>query len=115
MKPQSTPATPTPPRAEPRSTDGADDAPLSDITPPEAGALIQHPDGWYWLADSGRQQFGPYASADEALAEMMAAGEESIEPDESLSEVEQELGISDWLDPDTGSPAEDMHTRLEDH
>ena len=78
-------------------------------------ALVQHPDGWYWLADSGRQQFGPYASADEALAEMAAAGEETIEPGETLNEAEDELGIADWLDPETGELAEGTHTRIEDH
>jgi len=87
-----------------------------DITPPEAGSLVQHPDGWYWLADSGRQQFGPYASADEALAAMMAAGEDAVEPGETLFEAEQELGIADWLDPDTGEPAEGSHTpHIEEH
>ena len=94
--------------------DDGEDVPL-DITPPDAGSLVQHPDGWYWLADSGRQQFGPYATAEEALAEMSAAGEEAIEPCETLEEAERELGISDWLDPETGEPAEGMHTRLEDH
>ena len=39
--------TPTPP------DDGEDLPP--DITPPDAGSLVRHPDGWYWLADSGRQ------------------------------------------------------------
>ena len=94
--------------------DDAEDVPI-DITPPGAGALVQHPDGWYWLADSGRQQFGPYASADEALAEMAAAGEETIEPGETLNEAEDELGIADWLDPETGELAEGTHTRIEDH
>ena len=86
-----------------------------DITPPDAGSIVQHPDGWYWLADSGRQQFGPYATAEEALAEMAAAGEEALEPCETLEEAERELGIADWMDPETGEPAEGMHTRLEDH
>jgi len=102
------------PQPTPPSGVEADDVP-PDITLPDAGALVQHPDGWYWLADSGRQQFGPYASAEEALAEMTAAGEDLIEPGESLHEAEDELGISDWLDPDTGEPAEGTHTRLEDH
>lgn len=99
--------TPTP------SDDGEDLPP--DITPPDAGSLVRHPDGWYWLADSGRQQFGPYETAEEAQAEMAAAGEDAIEPCETLEEAERELGISDWLDPETGEPAEGMHTRLEDH
>ena len=32
-----------------------------------------------------------------------------------LQEVESELGISEWIDPDTGAPAEDSVPRIEDH
>lgn len=31
-----------------------------------------------------------------------------LEPGESLQEAEDELGISDWIDPDTGDPAEGL-------
>lgn len=87
-----------------------------DLSPPQDGTLVHHPDGWYWLADSGRQQFGPYGSAEEAAAAMAAVGdEEAIEPGETLAEAEQELGLADWLDPDTGELAEGTLTRLEDH
>lgn len=106
-------ASPKPPAAD--LPDEALESDAAAATSPESGALVQHPDGWYWLADSGRQQFGPYATAEEALAEMTAAGEDDIEPGESLLEAEQELGIADWLDPDTGEPAEGTHTHLEDH
>ena len=32
-----------------------------------------------------------------------------------LQEAESELGISEWIDPDTGVPAEDNVPRIEDH
>jgi hypothetical protein len=87
-----------------------------DAGPPDDGTLVHHPDGWYWVAESGRQQFGPFASAEEAAAAMVAVGEEEgIEPGETLAEAEQELGLADWLDPDTGELAEGTATRLEDH
>ena len=89
-----------------------DEAPL-DASLPGEGELVQRPDGWYWIG--ARSEFGPYASQDDALAAMEAAGDEEIEPGETLFEAEQELGIADWLDPDTGAPAEGVHTRLEDH
>ncbi|MBK1612599.1 hypothetical protein CKO44_03860 [Rubrivivax gelatinosus] len=108
MKPQ----VQTPTRFVPAAIE--DEASL-DATPPGDGELVQRPDGWYWLADAGRQQFGPYASEDEALAAMEAASDGEIEPCETLFEAEQEIGIADWLDPDTGEPAEGVHTRLEDH
>ena len=47
---------------------------------------------------------------------MLADGAaEELEVPESLQEAESELGISEWIDPDTGGPAEDNVPRLEDH
>ena len=34
---------------------------------------------------------------------------------EDLHEIEEEIGINDWIDPDTGEPAEETFTHLEDH
>lgn len=87
-----------------------------DLSLPWREQLIDHPDGWYWLAPDGKQQFGPFATAEEALADMnSAADDEVIEPGETLQEAEQELGLADWLDPDTGELAEGTQTRIEDH
>ena len=46
---------------------------------------------------------------------MQRSDEGSIEPGESLEEAEAELGIANWIDPDTGEPAEDVSPRIEDH
>lgn len=90
--------------------------PVDDLSLPEHDALVQHPDGWYWLAADGKQQFGPFDTAEEALADMGAASDdEVIGPGETLHEVEDELGLADWVDPDTGTLAEGTHTRIEDH
>jgi hypothetical protein len=43
-----------------------------------------------------------------------AAAAEDLEA-EGLQEAESELGINEWIDPDTGGPAEDNIPRLEDH
>ena len=42
-------------------------------------------------------------------------GEADFEPGESLEEAEDEIGIANWVDPDTGAPAEEGIPRLEDH
>jgi len=86
-----------------------------ELSPPGRSAVVQHPDGYYWLAPGGHQQFGPFDSVDEALDDMHAAADESLEPGETLGEAEDELGIAAWVDPDTGEPAEGMGPRLEDH
>lgn len=70
--------------------------------------IVKRPDGYYWTAPDGKQDFGPFASYEDALADMQAADMEAPEPGESLREAESELGIADWIDPDTGEPAEGL-------
>ena len=114
---------PAAPPAKPPATRGtrilpeppSDDTLAGALLPPDSGTLIQHPDGWYWLAERSTQQFGPFATADEALADMNAAADGDLEPGETLEEAEQELGMAGWVDPDTGELAEESHTRIEDH
>ena len=78
--------------------------------------IIERPDGFYWRAEDGRTDYGPFATLLDAVADMQATGEDSdYEPGESLAEAEGEIGISDWIDPDTGQPAEESIPRTEDH
>lgn len=107
------PSPPAPP------DDAADEA-LPDLdaalTPDaEAQSLVERPDGFYWIGPDGKQEFGPFLTAADALADMNAAGDTDLEPGETLEEAERELGIADWIDPDTGAPAEGTRTRIEDH
>ena len=41
-----------------------------------------------------------------AQADRDATDEETPEPGETLQEAEDEIGIADWIDPETGEPAE---------
>jgi ribonuclease HI len=85
---------------------------------PLAGRVIERADGFYWERVKG-EAHGPYASLAEAEAEMLADGaaaeDEELEVPQALQEAESELGISEWIDPDTGGPAEDNVPRIEDH
>jgi hypothetical protein len=93
----------------------------------EASALddriIERPDGFYWESKaggpSGREAHGPFATLAEAEADMLAGGAsaegDDVEEAGSLHEAESELGINEWIDPDTGGPAEDNVPRIEDH
>lgn len=68
--------------------------------------ILRRPDGYYWRAPDGKQEFGPFESLEMAQADRDAADEEAPAPGETLQEAEDEIGISDWIDPETGEPAE---------
>lgn len=77
--------------------------------------ILERPDGFYWqLKDSGRE-YGPFATLLEAEQDMQANGDESLAPAETLEEAEAEIGIAEFIDPDTGVPAEEENPRLEEH
>jgi hypothetical protein len=105
--------TPSKPLSFQDAMKAAENEPVSEV---ELGELVHRPSGYYWLAADGKQELGPYATMEEALAEMESADvDEDAEPGESLEEAEDEIGIADWIDPDTGEPAEGLSTpRLHD-
>ncbi|MFN2644486.1 MAG: hypothetical protein ABR570_05815 [Burkholderiales bacterium] len=88
---------------------------------PLAGHVIERPDGFYWeSAAKKRETRGPFTTLAEAQADMLSDGgeggdDEEAEVPQDLHEAESELGISEWIDPDTGGPAEDHIPRIEDH
>jgi hypothetical protein len=76
--------------------------------------IIERPDGFYWLDEESSEEFGPFPSLMEAVEDMEYKADSDYEPVESLQEAEGEIGISDWIDPDTGLPAEESLTHLND-
>lgn len=90
---------------------------LAKESAPLAGHVIERPDGFYWEAKKG-EPHGPFPTLAEAEADMLADGaaeEDEVEVPGALQEAESELGVNDWIDPDTGGPAEDHVPRIEDH
>jgi len=77
--------------------------------------VVERPGGFYWQNEERTEEYGPFQTLKEAVAAMNSADESGYEPGESLEEAEEELGISKWIDPDTGQPAEDSVPRIEDH
>jgi hypothetical protein len=81
--------------------------------------IIERPDGYYWRAEENGAEYGPFPTLPEAAADMRSADESAVdtayEPGESLAEAEDEIGISGWIDPETGEPAEESIPRTEDH
>ncbi|MBS0336453.1 MAG: hypothetical protein JSS40_06505 [Proteobacteria bacterium] len=85
--------------------------------PPERdpSRVIERPDGFYWQSLEDDREFGPFRTSREAQQHMQLQSEAELEPGESLEEAEDEVGISGWVDPDTGELAEEGVPRLEDH
>jgi hypothetical protein len=77
--------------------------------------IVSRPDGYHWLSADGKREIGPFASFEEAELDMRADEHSDVEPEETLAEAEDEIGIADWIDPDTGEPGEEVRPRLEDH
>jgi hypothetical protein len=73
----------------------------------EPGRIVKRPDGFHWIALDGRQEFGPFETLALAMADLLdTADEDAPQPGEALQEAESEMGIADWIDPETGDPAE---------
>jgi hypothetical protein len=85
------------------------------------GRILERPDGFYWESKETKELRGPFETRAEAEADKLADGGAEGEfeapelADATLQEAESELGISEWIDPDTGGPAEDNVPRIEDH
>ena len=76
--------------------------------------IIERRDGFYWQDTEDGEQYGPFATLAEAIADMESAAEDE-DAGEPLEEAEDEIGIANWIDPETGQPAEEFVPRLEDH
>lgn len=77
--------------------------------------VIERPSGFFWTAKDNGREYGPFATLMQAVLDMQAADESPIEPGETVQEAESEIGIADFVDPETGEPAEEERPRLEQH
>ena len=80
----------------------------------ERSRVVERPDGFYWQSVDSGEEYGPFTTLAEAEADMLAGGDSSLESTD-LQEAESEIGVSEWIDPETGGPAEDSVPRIEDH
>ena len=90
---------------------------MEDTTPPpddDTTRIIERADGFYWQRLEDGRKFGPFSTL-AAATEDMEYGDGSLEAGERLEEAESEIGMADWIDPETGQPAEDSIPRIEDH
>ena len=78
--------------------------------------VIERPDGFYRENKKTGVESGPFLTVAEAMEDWeFSAGEEGDdETIEALLNAEDELHISDWIDLDTGMPAEEHVPHLAD-
>ena len=62
--------------------------------------VVVRPDGYYWVADDGEQEFGPYPTAAQALAAAGEAIETKVEEGQALLDAEAEIGVAERQDHD---------------
>ncbi len=74
--------------------------------------IIERPDGYYWLDESSDKEYGPFPTRLAATQDMQGAAESEFEEGVPLAEAESEIGITDWIDRETGEPAEEKTPRL---
>ena len=78
-------------------------APVIDSAPP---AVIERPDGDDGQAPDGHKGGGPFEHYEPAQAARDAVGDEAFAPGETLQEAVHEIGTEEWIDAETGGPAE---------
>jgi len=85
-------------------------------TPPDYDKtrLIERPDGFYWQDKLSDELYGPFPTLLEAVLDMQVEDDTSYEAGETLEEAEAEIGIADFVDPETGQPAEGFQPHLSD-
>jgi len=90
--------------------------PEADQTVPvsDGACLVERPDGFYWQDKLSEKFYGPFPTSTEALLDMQYQEDSNYEEGESLHEAEGEIGIADWIDPDTGELAEGSTPHLSD-
>ena len=68
--------------------------------------IVERHDGYCWQSEDAHQDFGIFQNDEQALADRDAASEEALAPTSALHESEEAIGIANWIDHETGEPAE---------
>lgn len=90
---------------------------IKNITDYDKARIIERPDGFYWQDKLTDKEYGPFDHFVDAVSDMESSfsSEDTLETAEGLQEAEEEIGIADWIDPDTGEPAEESVPHIEEH
>ncbi len=81
----------------------------------ERARVVERPDGFYWQSRDSGKESGPFVTLLDAVEDMQYNADSDYEPGESVEQAEAEIGIAEWVDPETGEMAEEQTPRIEDH
>jgi len=76
--------------------------------------IIERADGFYWQDKVTDELCGPFPTLVEAMQDMQDQEDTSYQESESLAEAEADIGISNWVDPETGDAAEGLQLHISD-
>lgn len=76
--------------------------------------VVERPDDDCSNAPDGHAGSSPFESYELTRADRDAVGDEALAPGETLQETVHEIGVDDWLDAETGGPAEDEPPHLQE-
>ena len=76
--------------------------------------VVEPPDRDHSLATDEHQGGAPFESYELAQAHRDAVGVEALAPGENSQETVHEIGVDDWIDAETGSPADDEPPHLQE-
>ena len=86
-------------------------APVIDGASPD---VVERPDDDCSNAPDGLPGSGPFESYELAQADRDAVGDEALAPGETLQKTVREIGGDDWIDAETGGPADDEPPHLQE-
>lgn len=89
----------------PLADDATEGQTLPDNVKPR---MVERPDGFYWQDEVSAKMYGPFPTMMDAMQDMQYREDSDFEEGESLQEAEAEIGIADWVDPETGELAEGL-------
>ena len=69
-------------------------------------AIVERPDGCCWLGPDCDRELGSFDSREAARVDRDSWNEEAPSEGETVQEAGSEIGVADWIDAETGEPAE---------
>ena len=76
--------------------------------------VIKRTGEFYWRDYLTEKMYGPFSTGLEAAQHMQDHNENGYEEEEFLDDMEATIGLSNWIDPETGEPSESLSLRLSD-